>query len=459
MFETYRRRRPWGLLAALAAVGALGVWAGTHPEDAWLRVTQVRALVAGAPLGALDASDAARSDSPYGASPLQVYTSAAEAAGLPRAWLADTGDAVARDVGWWMLAETGASDLAQAELALWTDKRGADIPLWIAERMRAHDLVWRRRGAGVRAPRGPTALDADQAAHVFAHVGWILDLGIAERATAEHTYLSYAPPSGVEGETWTLEAANFARVDMLGRPLPDLQPGIGTRLFIEPHFHPTGAGGIRSREGLAEAGGLFEILDDRGVSDAAVAEVAGELMRDGRTDAAHALLWQHVEGSGSPRLVHAAHTATIALARQAIEDEEADEAVARAEQAVALRRSHGPLHRRDDPEELVVLAKAKLAAGSRTGSRAVLAHALAHWRDPVEMPSRIHAEAMLLDIRGRDVGMADFNSRIIPLMNHAQRIQDEAERQALRDEVCPRAERALRDTTARLRDVLPDCAS
>ena len=57
----------------------------------------------------------------------------------------------------------------------------------------------------------------------------------------------------------------------------------------------------------------------------------------------------------------------------------------------------------------------------------------------------------------RTFRMADFNSRIIPLMNHAQRIQDADDKAALVAELCPKAERALRVTTTRVQDVLPDC--
>lgn len=279
-----------------------------------------------------------------------------------------TADAIAQEVGWWMLAEARTDDIQEAERALWAQGRAERLPLRIAEA-----LVDR----GVRhAPDTPATerydaralrLDGDGIVHLILHVAWRLDLDVVAEAAPLRIYPVFRQPGG--------ERRIHVEPTAIDRALRD------PRAFVvDRHHHRHARDGAPHPADAGEAG-LYEPLDTRTLDDEIAAHAVFGLLAAGAPVDPVAELEPLLADTRSTRLVSFMHRWLVRDAERALARGSADIAALRAARAIALRRSHGPYHLWTRPEENRWMGDAMAKLRKDASTRAALDRAVATRRD------------------------------------------------------------------------------
>ena len=409
-----RAERPWPQIVALGVAGTLGIGvlgALFAPHAASRLALQARLIASARWPPRADGFVQTRRDYAYPDSPFLQYLRY-ERSYLPfdEAAAADFADSVAEDVGWRMLAATGAADVAAAEAALWADGQGQKIPLWIAHSLRdrgvfyhPESLLSRSFDPDLHDDQGRVHLDCDQLAHLYAHVGQRLDLNLVEIESPFHVYLQYNPPAGTTAEPLTIEATNFRTVDIDGHRVDYLGEGIGEDYFIDADHHASGKSGTYAARSLIEAAHLYEPADADAVWDGIVANVMVGLKDNGIAAPYLDALRAEAPGSHSYVLVSNLHSWLLEAAGEALRADRPAEAEALAAEAVGLRDATPDLIVSLDPDDRMLLVHALLAQSKDDAAREVLVDLLAAMprRDgaPVVAPSLTYAEALVTAAR------------------------------------------------------------
>jgi hypothetical protein len=439
MFDAVARRSAWPVVAVTLGLLGVAVWA--VPD----RTERASVLAGGGdPLASPFAEE--RRDQPYPESPLAV--SLALEAGLAAvdvdAALA-FGDALARELGFWLLATTGAGDLDEAERRLWSVEGSPDrLAVAWAVRLQQREVYARTSLPGLWAgvpAAGPRYVHPDELPLLFAHVAWRLDLDAELVRSPIHLYVLLHDPGGdgVRG----LEPTSFRRVDVLGANVPSEEASVGRRLTFGADFFSSGVGGLRNPDPLP-AGAYTPV---------APSELVGELL--GRAAARHDTDPATLEArlADQPALAPVVWRMRLAAGIAAWEDGDLDRVRVAAERLAALRRDHGGALP-PAPDELVLEAVGQLAAGdAEEGLRRVRGVLSAYEPDgPVLFAkSDAHAVAMWLDLEHGRATPEDWNRRVIPLMN---RHRDDPERFAA---LCAIGRRVLAETHDDLEVLIPEC--
>lgn len=263
MFEQARAGRSWlGGFLGLTLIGGVAI-AALRPGLLDAALDQADLLASGVTPGT-ELLATAHVDQPYRRSPLllamaleEVFT---EVDGRQGEAL---GDAIAEELGRWMLQQTGASDLDAAERALWAAGRQDELFVELATRLRAHEVHARNRHRLSQPdPEGegqPVYVHPDDLPWLMAHVLWRLDVRAELVRSPVHHYLVARAPDG--GGSRAIEATCFRRVDALGKVVQSDQPSVGRRLVQPEGHYPSGVGGIRNPDPLP-AGAYVSFLDD-----------------------------------------------------------------------------------------------------------------------------------------------------------------------------------------------------
>ena len=365
--------RPWPQIAALGfglSLGAAVFGALFAPEQADRVFLEIKLLSRLRAPPAADAFTSTRQDYVYPGSPFLEYLSyEGRFVDFDATRAAAFADEIAEDVGWRMLLETGAPDIAEAERGLWQD-RPERVPLWIAEALRdrgvfyfPESLLSRSFDPDLHEGEGEIHLDCDQLAHLFVHVAWRLDLDMRQVQSPFHMYVSWRPPQGVSAEPLTVETTNFRRVDIRGRRVDYLGQGIGDDFIIDADYHRSGRSGVRASPDLIAAAGLYEPASARDVSDAIIANVlVGVHERDPAFNV-RAEAETRLDGTRSYVLVSNLYRWTLTDARAALSDMDARGALALARSAERVRLGHPDLLLSPDPEEERVIAVSSVLLG------------------------------------------------------------------------------------------------
>ncbi len=347
-------------------------------------------------------------------------------------------DAIAEELGFWLLARTGASDVQLAEERLWESEQvDALVYRWAAllQERQVYSRASRRLSAGVPSS-GAVYAHPDEILLLFAHAAWRLDLAASLVRSPVHLYVHLRNPSG-EGVRG-VEPPCFRRVDRFGDPSGSDERCQGPRLTFDEHHHPRGLGHIANPTPLP-AGAYQEVGSGELRAELLarlVARVPGELgALAGESPAVGRALW-------------------AVLVHQGLDAIEADdaEAVDRAAQELVSLRAAGGVP--EAPDEQVLLAAAAYLKGA--SGRGPLTRALRGYepRGPVELPSSAaHAAAMWLYLEHHPVRAEDWNERVLPLMRRHR-----GDPQAFA-ELCGLAERVVRSSGKTVEELAPDCAS
>ncbi len=438
MFEQTSSRSPWRpILAVMAVVSvlAVGLWAG---------VDRLEVLISGGnPLASPTAGE--RHEQIYPDSPLAV------ALALEGAAVDLDGDAVlawaddlARDVGTWLLAETGASDVHAAEVALWHANRFDALATRFAVSLQDRTVVSRKNVPLVTAvpESGAFVVHPDLLPLLMAHVAWRLDLNATLVRSPEHLYVLARDPDGSGART--VEATCFRRVDALGALVPSEEPSVGRRLVAGEAHYPGGSGGVRNPDPLPV--GAYETVS----ADALAGDLVAQLVARRGAGVADALE-AHL-GVG-PAPAQAVYHLRLSQGVAAWEAGDAPEALASHAEALEQLRAARPDVLPARREELVVVAASTFEAGG--DGWGALRTALADYDagGPVEqVTSDAHGMALWLALRRGKVDHAEWNARIIPLMNRHRGDP------VLFGELCRFGERALRNVEETLDELMPECA-
>ncbi len=405
--------RPWPMIGAVSVVvagsGAL-LGALENPDAADRVLLQAHLLVTGrGPTGA-DGFVTTREDYPYPGSPFLEYLSyEARFVQLDQERATDLADAVAAEVGWRMLAETGADDVIEADRLLWERGEARQIPLWIAQALRARGVFYHQESLlsrsfdpEIHADEDLVHLDCDQLAHLYAHVAWRLDLALHELQSPFHVYVQLSPPAGVTAEPITVETTNFRRVDDDGVRVDFMGEGIGEDYLIDADYHASGKSGTYATEELARAAGLYTPATARDITDMIVANVIVGL-RDHEVEAPWAdELRAHLDGTRSYVLVSNLHTWILEEGQNALKLGEPALAAERAREALAIRAQAPNLVLVMDPVDRVLLARALAEGGDAGAARAELVSLLAELderygrADPPTSQTITQSEALVL---------------------------------------------------------------
>jgi hypothetical protein len=261
MFESTARqsRAPWVVVLLLGglAAGAL-VWR----DELFSRLSVL--LDGGNPLAPIFAEE--RRDQVYAESPLAVSLELERgmASGEPERALAFA-DEIAREVGYWMLSATGASDLDEAERRLWADGQPDGLAIAFAKALQDRQLYSRRNqhlSAGLPGldghgdARDPKYIHPDELPLLFLHVAWRLDLDARLVRSPIHLYVLLQEPGGERQRG--VEPTCFRCVDVLGKVVHSDEASVGRRLTFPPEHYPSGVGGIRNPEPLPP--GAYEVI-------------------------------------------------------------------------------------------------------------------------------------------------------------------------------------------------------
>jgi len=267
VFEQARSGSSW--LGGLLVVGAVGLGLGAwwRPDLLDVALQQVdlasRGIVPGTSLWASE-----RVDYPVARSPLEV------ALALEGAWVTvdpaqglALADRVATDAGRWMLQQTAAGSVEEAEQVLWSRGEQDQLFVFVAQRLREEGVHARKRHR-LSEPEDegqPVYVHPDDLAWIIAHVAWRLDLRVELVRSPVHHYLVAREPGG-EGAR-TVEATCFRRVDALGQVVQSDQPSVGRRFMAPEAHYPSGVGGIRHVEPLPE-GAYRSLRSEEAVAEA-----------------------------------------------------------------------------------------------------------------------------------------------------------------------------------------------
>jgi hypothetical protein len=351
--------RAWTAVYALLAVpvGVFGVALFAPETWTWAEV-RVRGLLAGR--SPFESAFVERATAyPYSGSPLAWYLEyEAKWVPLPVDDVLAVGDAIAGDVAWRLAAETGIDDPVAAEVALWEAGRQRELPLWIAEALRARNAFYspeslfsRSFDPDAHVLPGTVHMDCDQLVYVFLHVAWRLDLAMQAVPSPMHVYLRYGGPSG--GEPLYVEATQFRHIDVDGNVVDFLGEGIGESFFIDADYYPSGRGGTWADPVLADAAGLYVPEAERDIRDSIVGNVMVGLRNVGMDAPWETELAARLDGSRDITLVNNLYLWHLEAARNAGDDVAA--ARAHAEAARDVRAKAGAILIYREPQEEALL--------------------------------------------------------------------------------------------------------
>lgn len=441
MLDAVGGRSRWPLVAAvLVGLAALGV--GSVPEVA----DRASVLVAGgSPLASPFAE--VRRDHPYPESPLAV--SLALEAGLADVEAERAlafADELARDLGWWLLATAGASDLDEAERTLWaTDHEPDRFAVAWAARAQEREVHARTSVPGLWSgppEQGPVYVHPDELPLLLAHVAWRLDLRAELVRSPIHLYLLLREPGGdgVRG----VEPTCFRRVDAFGKSVPHDDPSVGRRLTFGEDFFSSGVGGIRNPDPLPP--GAYTTVQP--------GELTGELLARAakRHDVDVAALEARLAEQPSRAVAELVWMKRLADGLAAVEGDDPGRASSALMRLADLRaRWPGLVPAMRD--ERVLEAYGRLSLGDARGLEIVRAVLKDYEPDgPVLFAkSDAHAVAMALELEHGRPSAVDWNARVIPLMN---RHRSDPARFA---ELCAIGRRVLADTRDDLDVLIPEC--
>lgn len=299
---------------------------------------QTRALLAGVGPGARVMAEE-HVDFGYPSSPwLDAVALVARHVPVDEAGLAQRADAIAHDVGWWMLAETRQGDLDAAERALWANNRADRLALRIAEALVDHGVtLGSDRPFPERYRPDALRLDGDGIVHLLLHVAWRLDLDVVAEAAPLRLYPVFREPGG--SRRLHVEPTGFEKA------------ADNPRAFVVDRHHPR-----RVRDDVpmpedADAAGLFQPLDPRTLTDELTAHIAYGLLAAGVDVDPLTLLEPRLSETRSTRAVSLTHRWLVLEAESALSRGSPELAALRAARAMTLRRTHGPHHLWTRPDE------------------------------------------------------------------------------------------------------------
>lgn len=450
MLTATRSRSRWttiGLLSVIAASAALW-WQGPALERASV-LQRLSVLAAGGhPLAEPFARE--HVDQTFAESPLVVSLGLEEAfAPMEREEVLAFADALARDLGFWLLETTGAPDVEEAERRLWSEGDPDRLAVAWALRLQARHLYARhtQRLSGATAPYrdDPRYAHPDELALLFAHVAWRLDLATDLVRSPVHHYFLLREPGGTRARG--VEPTCFRRVDALGRVVKDSdEPSVGRRLTFPPDHYPSGVGGIRNPVPLPKGS----------YAPVTAAELTGDLFARlaARYDADAETLDRQL--AADPTVAVARAIQQVRLAR-GIAAWQAGEARVLAEESRALaelRSTHGALLD-DAPDERALDAAVAFAAGARARGFDGI-HAVLRYHEPDGVPlfakNDAHAMAMWLELEYGLPTPEDWNRRIVPLLNRNR--SDPAQIAKL----CGIGRKVLANTEQTVEGLVPECA-
>lgn len=442
MLTSTRRRSPLGAVSLVAAIGAAaaGAWKLGDPVP--------RLLVLGSGGNPLAAPLAAtHADAPFAESPLaRSLTLEGAHAAVDREPLLALADDVAREVGFWMLATSGAADLDAAERWLWAHDRVEDLAVRWAWAMRERGIYIRAgegRLAAAVAPEPPRYAERDEVILLLAHAAWALDLRADWVRSPVHDYLVLRAADGARA--LGIEATAFRHVTERGARVVADEPAVGLLLTFSPEVYAQGVGGIRNPD-PPWPGVYTPVTAD---------ELDGELLARlaARYDLAPAALQEAFARSPSAPLAQELFRRALHAGIVAWEAGDLAQVRVHAETLRALRDGHDawlrPLR-----EEGVLTAVLAWEDGRAPEAEQILAELFAAWEPEgaVMLPrGEAHAAAMWLDLEHGKPRVADWNRRLVPLMNRHQKDPAAVAR------LCGYG-RKMRSAPGELETVLPICA-
>jgi hypothetical protein len=227
---------------------------------------------------------------PYSGSPLEWYLDY-ESRWVPLAkdQVLGVADDIADEVVWRLSAATGTSDPVEGERRLWAAQDQEQLPLWVADRLRARNVYYspeslfsRSFDPDLHVVPGTVHLDCDQLVWIFLHVAWRLDLAMSAVPSPMHVYLRYAGPEG-QAPLW-VETTQFRRVDEDGNRVDFMGEGIGETFFIDEDYYPSGRGGTYATQEIATAAGFWAPWAERDIRDRGERDGRRRAQRRGRAD-------------------------------------------------------------------------------------------------------------------------------------------------------------------------------
>lgn len=376
------RGQPWVLpmmfSVAAVPVGCVALAIGWPETWTFVSFRMMGVLAGRNPFGEVWVHEA--TNYPYSGSPVSWYLETeGEFVPVAKAQVSGFMDKVADDVAWALAAETGESNPVAGEAALWAAGRQRELPVWIADSLRARGVFYSRESLFSRSfdpavHRTPDAvhLDCDQLVYTFAHVAWRLDLAMKPVLAPYHMYVQYDGPSG--------EAPIFVEVtefeDVL---LSEYSEGFdrekkGPAFIIAGNYYPSGGGGSWASDAIREAAGLYEPMTERDIRDSILANVLVGVARSGRMDPYPAASEARLAGTRSLELVSNLYGWYVERAEESLARGETAAARAAATRAREIRATHGPLLiRNDTPEEDVLTTVTLLEADSAAEDAAAAA--------------------------------------------------------------------------------------
>lgn len=448
MFDATQRRSRWPL-ALVAAVGAAVAGVVWFERPA---LVERAGVLAGGGNPLADPFAAERADVRYPESPLTV--SLALESGLApadrpvdRDGMLAFADQLATDLGYWLLTDTGASDIEAAERTLWSRDHDPDrfVAKWalLLQQREVYARDTERLSAGI-VPEGYRYAHSDELVLLFAHVAWRLDLAVDLVRSPVHHYAVWREPGGQGARG--IEPTCFRRVDALGALAPSDEPSVGRRLTFPPDHYPSGAGGIRNPKPLPP--GVYATVSATALPGDLLTRLAARY--GGGIDVLDARLAEHPDAA----VAQAVYRARLAAGLSAWEAGDVARVRVEAKALDALRTDHGGLLP-DAPDELALDAVVAFADGDDPAGFAAL-DAVFAYHEPTGAPalfvaSDAHAAAMWLELEHRPPKMDAWNRRIVPLLN---RWRDDPARIA---RLCTLGRTVLADAVQTPEALVPEC--
>lgn len=299
----------------------------------------------------------ARRDVGYPESPLVVWLDLESllAPGDPESALRFA-DEIAREVGYWLLASTGASDIEEAEEILWADADPDGLAVAFAKALQDRAVYSRKSqhlSAGLpKDARDPKYIHPDELPLLFLHVAWRLDVDARLVTSPIHRYVHLYKPGLdlIRG----VEPTCFRRVDALGRLVHTDEPSVGRRLTFPPEHYPGGTGGVTNPRPLPP--GAYKVLSPGALVGALFESL---LAREGEREED---LEATLAAGGSDSIARLLHRAAIGRGIEAWERGDLPTVARYAEQSADLRAKY-PGALQADPSVHILDAISALAEG------------------------------------------------------------------------------------------------
>jgi hypothetical protein len=300
---------------------------------------------------------------PYSGSPLLWYVDYEDRwVDIPKDAIEAFADGIAEDVAWKLAAETGEADPVIAEQSLWAAGRQAELPLWVADAIRARNVYYsaesllsRSFDTDLHVVPGTIHLDCDQLVYVFLHVAWRLDLAMAAVPSPMHVYLRYGAPDGQSA--LYVETTRFRHIDVSGNRVDFLGAGIGEEFLIDADYHPSGRGGTWAAPDVVAAAALWQPWTERDIRDSIVGNVLVGVKRIQPDAPVLEELEARLQGTREIIVVTNLYSWYLERARSRRAEGDAEGARADATRAKEIRAQHPGLVIFTDPEEERILAE------------------------------------------------------------------------------------------------------